>query len=200
MNILVERETDLEISWSPCVFLDKYIQGPIGRRGQGPDGSQWGVMEIATPILNIPHSVAVTIKFKVPDSNLFLQIVDCLKSLQTSENLLITYQSPVTIYNKVAKPEYKTCIDEVTQRNQKKNEHFDMLIKELEKLGCWTEDVSGPKLEQVGDECYTFEPEINWDNSYIKVCCHKDTKLFNFLNDSKILEKNFPQWYKDGKF
>lgn len=207
MEVLVERQQDLKLSWHPgCGFHKKglgkstYYVGPIGRRG--PNTTEEDLKK-EIKITEVPNSLVFYINFTNESKDLYETILNELENL-------IKYGDDIEIkekrgpYNRIErikpKPEYEDKIKEITERNEKINKEYIELVDKLEQLGCCCDDISGPKYEKLIDEYYELKEYVDYNSAYIHVCCHKDTKLYNYLNQAGILEKYFPQWYRDGKF
>lgn len=230
MEIFVERENDLNLSWHPgCIFMGMktynsnaipeymigeigstgccnpngmpdYVVGPIGSKGAGSNIQK---PEQILPITNVPSSIKLHIGFKNQnDDNLYKSILDIVEKLQNSgDQIKINKTDPRLKRDKVRiKDEFYDKHIELEERNLILKQKFLVLYNQLKELGCYLDDIGGPSYERIPDNWYEIKEYVDYTCCSIGVCCHDDTIFYKYLKEKGLLDKYFPEWYKNRKF
>jgi len=207
MDILLEHENDLDINWHPgCSRMghNTFSVGGIGRLGPGVS-----MEEARKPITitEVPKCLVVYISIKKSvDSKKAIQLCDLLnecfnKLLEQGDGIEIKGRQIIKSSQKKigVKMEFLDDYNKIAHENQKIRDKCNELIHQLESLGCAVNDASFPKLVQVPDEYYIYE-NVTEVNSRFDICCDSQTRFYQFLKDKGLLEKYFPEWYRNGCF
>ena len=195
MATIVAYQDDLKITWHPgCSYGNGYSVGAIGRRG--PDTTE---EDLNKEIRNteIPSCLALHITIPGDVKHLYEVIFNELKINYTGIEVITNPPRELRMNGKI-KEEYQLQHDAIVERNSQIGKKYAELVTQLEDLGCDTSDLSGPKLEKIPDSFYDFTMQ-NTD-SFIEVRCHNATKFYEYLYSAGVLEKFYPQWYRDGKY
>jgi len=97
------------------------------------------------------------------------------------------------------KEKYIRIFNEITHHNNKIEERYDNLVTQLEELGCNLDDIKAPRYIPILDEWFEWSEYYDYKVNY-SIGCHSETKFYNFLKEQNLLEKYFPQWYRDGHY
>ena len=228
MEIFIERENELNLSWHPgCMFMGmktssscysigeigstgcvgntecnskpEYIVGAIGSKG--PSCSEQP-KEI-TPITKVPSSIKMSISFKNKnDSTLYETILNIVRDLQKSgDQIEINHTQPRLRRDKVKiKDKFHDEYEKMEERNSSIRQKFIALCTQLEELGCFVDDLGQPKYERVPENWYEINEYTDYSCCSIGVCCHDDTIFYKYLKEKGLLDKYFPEWYKNRQF
>ena len=228
MEIFVERENDLILSWHPgCIFMGmktynsnvapEYMIGEIGSTGcrgpssvseymVGPIGSK-GASDIkpeqTSPITDVPSSIKLHIGFKNKnDDNLYNSILEIVENLQKSgDQIQINKTGPRPRKDKIKiKDEFSDKYMELEERNLILKQKFLVLYNQLKELGCYLFDIGEPSYESIPYNWYEIKEYTDYSCCSIGVCCHDDTIFYKYLKEKGLLDKYFPEWYKNRKF
>lgn len=201
MQLLLDRGDELNMDWHPGCIYDgngNYYYGPVGRRGPGVTDE-----DLKNPFVvpSIPTCLQYTISLKNNDAQLYKLIITALTDLKNSGDVIDVKMGGVRhVREKIkVKDECKEIVDKITLENNQLKDKFTSLADELDKLGCDTSDVGCPKYKLIPDEYFEWN-EYDDYKTCISVGCHNGTIFYKFLQKNGLLEKYFPQWYKDGKF
>jgi hypothetical protein len=201
MDSIINNEQKLTFSWYPgCIYNrhdNSYTVGEISRRGPGSK-------QILDPWTcpSVPSSLSFSIRFKNKDDlELFQEIKTMLHSLIDHEQMQIMTYSPQFMREQiVVKDKYREEVDQIIISNEIVKEKFRLLKLQLEELGCDHTNLKGPAYKTIPDEYYEWHEYYNSQKSGFTVYCHNETIFYKALNDSGILDKYFPEWYKAGNF
>lgn len=194
MEILINREADLEFSWHPnCVFQgNDYIISPIkSKHLMVKDDNH-------NPV--IPKSLQFHINFKnKEDVNLYKDILEIINDMKTYDQIKVIKNEPRVIREKVClKRECKNQFMKTNHDNKKRREKYITLVNKLKDLGCSQFD--HPEYKDIPNDWFEWKEYIDTTSASISVCCHSDTQFYKFLQRNDMLEKYFPEWYKTGHF
>lgn len=195
MELLLQREADLKMSWHPgCMHIGgkDYAVGEIGRTGPGSpkDAPDW-----KTP--SVPSSVSFTITAN--NQELHDSIVAVLRELEKTDQIKVNAQMAYNTKTKIkTKDQFVELEKIVTEANNKITQRVTELCHELELLGCSTDDLGCAKYTVMPADCFEWETKTNYGN--ICVYSHSGTQFYQFLNSNGLLEKHFPEWYRNGNF
>ena len=95
------------------------------------------------------------------------------------------YQSPLTI---------------IPLNSEKVEEKYSILVGQLEELGCYCSKLGKPTYQTIPDDWYEWREYIDTERFSISICCHNGTKFYQYLQSNGILDKYFPEEYKNWKF
>lgn len=185
MEILIQKESDLDMSWFPGCQYDPYNKayqiGPVGKIGPG---SIFNNNDLT--ITTIPNCLVYKISLRNNDVDLYNQIKELLESFKT-DNIDIKIPSPIYKNEKIStKPEYINNIIKIMEKNNMIEGQYNNLLNQLENLGCDISEISDPTYEQIPDEYF------NWNEYYdyrvtFDVCCHSETLFYKFLLKNLLL-------------
>jgi len=198
MEILLENEDRLNLSWDPGCYFDgsKYTAGAIGRRGANTTDEDLKKPWICS---NLPSALHFHIRFKnIEDIDLFKKIKDIINNTVDGRvDIRVVY--PKLQKNKFSlKDEYKEQVNIILEENEKMKQKYLDLIKQLNELGCECNDC--PSYKIIPNEWYNCEEYEDATKAGIDILCHDKTQIYIFLKENGILDKYFPEWYKLGNF
>ena len=198
MDILIDREEDLDFSWSPGCFFNgtTYITGPISRRGPGVTDEDLKKSWICS---GLPTALSFSITFKNGNVGvLYKEILHIICTLEHQDQLKISTRVPTVTKRQLGlKEEFRSKADEINEKNDKIREKILSLIEKLDQLGCNCQDLIFPDYNIIPAEWYNWEERTY---ASINICCHNKTELYKFLQEKGILDKYFPEWYRKGEF
>lgn len=199
MELLLERENDLVMTWHPgCFYSNGYQYGPIGRIGPkpGPDEPQQD-----NTVITIPNSLAFSISMKNNDKELYDKLNNMLQQIKVNDNIDVNLDRGTTHKKEKlgVKPEHEINIKKINELNEYILDRYNQLTNELEQMGCDTNDLRGPKLEIIPNEYYEWNEYDDYKVSY-RIGCQNGTKFYKFLYEKGLLDKYFPEWYRKGEF
>lgn len=207
MEIILQNENNLNISWHPGCFKIQpghYVVGPIGRTGHNPNSLDniVSASDVVLPNTTIPDQLSISFSLKNNDKDLYQSLVSLANNLKLDPELEIIINQPRLIHEKIcAKPEYENKVRELEEANKIIDQKFCNLLSQLEELGCTTDDIGHPRYEIIPEEYYEWKHYYDYIPFFrIEIRCHKDTEFYKFMNKSGLLKKYFPQWYAEGKF
>jgi hypothetical protein len=207
MEIIIDREADLILSWAPHAYWiggSTYDVGPIGRTGPvGMRGSD------SLGPRNLPDSLIFYIRFKdETDLPLYLAIRKGLEVLKTYDEISI---NQLSYHNGNRKsyiirekgnlyPVYEKEVAKIEKENKLIEAKYLVLVDQLEELGCDCDDLKSPKYQTIPNDWYEWNESIDINRDSFNICCHKGTKFYQHLQKHGILNKYFPEWYRMGNF
>jgi hypothetical protein len=202
MEIIADRESDLKLSWNPATIWkggSTYTSVIIGRMGPG------GKVPWKDP--SLPNSLNFIIQFKNRDDiPLYQAISEMLDKLKTVDDEILisgTNRTPNSFLvreKRNLKENYQTKATEIKRENDLLRNQISILVKQLEHLGCDCDDLRGPLYQTIPDDWYEWNEYIDVTKASISVCCHDQTKFYQYLRECGILDKYFPEWYRIGAF
>ncbi len=203
MNILLENEDKLNLSWSPnCFYIGngKYSVGPIGRLGPGVDPDN--IPPWISPKVEDIECLSFFIFIKECNPYLYKQIKQAILGLE-DENIQIIYLDYRTIEEQVGvKEEYKETYKKCVLNNNRLDEEVERVLGELRKLVHLVElDYSINGKLPISYDWFIYEGKIDETRAAgMEIRCVKGTKFYQFLQDNGLVEKYYPAWYKKGNF
>jgi len=197
MELLLEKESDLTMSWHPgCIHMggNSYTVGALGSTGPGKSSEQ---PQWKPPIVS--KSLQFTIGFKTIDTDSYNKIVSAINELANTDPVKVNVSGIWNTKNKVkTKDSFVELEKEVIAQNEITRKKFEKLCDKIEAMGCYLDDVSPPKYMTLPEDCFEWETKVNFGG--ISVCCHSETQFYKFLDSNGLLEKYFPEWYRTGNF
>jgi hypothetical protein len=198
MEIIIEHENDLELSWHPsCGWIEGYTY-VVGIRGAT---EKLGPNESPKP----PNSLVFNIRFKNKnDVQLLKTIWGMLNELKTTDQITINsfgyHTEPLIKERGNLKAGYQNEISEMGKKNALIQEKYSILVGQLEELGCYCSKLGKPTYQTIPDDWYEWREYIDTERFSISICCHNGTKFYQYLQSNGILDKYFPEEYKNWKF
>ncbi len=201
MEIFVERENDLSLSWNPgCLFegikqgepnYQTFMWGYAGCSGVRPDGTSIET-DYSRPYVrtDIPDAIQFSIGFKESDMDLYKLILHVVTELKNNgDEIKINYRT--RLIRKNIKDEFMDKVKMIENRNSLQKEKFDQICSKLDEIGVNYDDLN-PGYESIPDEYYEHT-EIP---SSISVCCHDKTEFYQFLKTNGLLDKYYPESFR----
>lgn len=84
------------------------------------------------------------------------------------------------------KEEYKRQIEEINESNKLIKEKFNKLVKQLEELGCYCDDLL-PTYKKIPNDWYHIHEYIDISNCYIGIYYHQNTKFYEFIKSAGLI-------------
>ncbi|HSW76398.1 MAG TPA: hypothetical protein VLG50_05110 [Candidatus Saccharimonadales bacterium] len=180
MEIIIEKEKDLVLS---------YASMPIYPT---TGDSVW------YRIKNFGYDVYV-LSIGVKDKeniNCFLSVSEALSRLKVSDGVgcegLCTYDQLSYYFLKKdiidIKDEYKNEINKLNQKNEDIKTKFNHLVKQLENLGCYCDDLE-PKYESIPDEWYNYHTYYDLTRANIRIYYHQHSTFYEYLNSKGLFDR-----------
>lgn len=195
MDVLLHP--DLKYSWHPgCGYISPgyYCVGPIGRIGPGTTFP----LPPPTPNTEIPTCLAIYIEF--PNKEVQEQVVSCVRQLvKEGDDIQVIYpENNTQIIHEGVKMAHLNEYCKIQAQNEEIGKKWQELSVQLEQIGCDVDDCRGPKYVPVPREFYITRVEEILGR--MEVRCKKGTRFYDHLHSNGILEKVYPQWYRDGNY
>jgi hypothetical protein len=194
MEILINREPDLELSWHPnCIFQGTdYVISPIKSKSLMVNDEEHDP--------TIPKTLQFHIGFKnKEDVNLYKDILEIINDIAKYDQIKVIKNEPKVTKEKVClKKECKKQFTKTNKNNKKTKAKYDKLVNKMRDLGCRQFDF--PDYGDISNQWFEWKEYIDTTSASISVCCHSETHFYKFLQRNNMLEKYFPEWYKPGNF
>jgi hypothetical protein len=155
IKVLLENKDVLSFSVSRGCLYDKdakrWIFGCIGSQGAAPVIGDTGSPPIKQPIKRPLYIDAFIFYVRIPkeDFKLHDRLFSALTEFQKDKNddVILEENKPIHYFKKRSKSEYRVKADEIEQINAQRQLEYNLLCDKLEALGCCTDDLGGPKME-----------------------------------------------------
>lgn len=203
MDILIEREQDLCISWYPgCTFagIDNNGRATYNTFGVVRKNSDMTLKSLPK-VFNLPKHLILTIMFKnKTDIDLYERILKVIRDLERNDHITINTTEPVTIRERsYIKDGYELEVKNIINYNTEISEKFNVLIQQLKDIGCDCSNLY-PVLRTIPDEYYQWDEYKDVQNASINIYCYHETCFYKFLQENNLIEKYMPNWYTRGNF
>jgi len=194
----------LKISWEPAIYEggNRYICGPMGRHAPKP--ADW------KPMTTLPAGMKLTISIfhdseklyldEKKDPKLYEQTLDLVTRLGEPDQIKMEESRPPWKKTEILnpKPEFKEIVEDWQAKNTAIMTEFHELIVKLEELGCDIDDGPGsPRVHVIPQEYFVTRDYLDFGLCYISFCMNFNMKIYQFLKEQGVLDRVFPQWYRD---
>ena len=200
-RFLLKNENKLKVNWHPGCFYDKdkgkYITGPIGSTGPVSNEEAVKPKPKPTQITEIPKALSIYVSTEDTDENIHSELFSLFEELKTDNSIEVICNKYFTIQSKIPKSEYREIVNEIEARNKIILDKVAILSKQLEELGCDIDEMSGPDIEIIPNEYYDIS--LN-QHSTIIINCHSETDFYQMMLKNGILERAFPEWFRNCNF
>ena len=152
MELLLEKKSDLIINSYECVHTgeNNYHINSMGCTGPpGPVSIQREPSGL--------KAILFSINFKTFNQNNYIRLIDSIKKLAEADQIKVNVSTTWNTKKKIKTKDNFLDLEKVIMtQNEAITNKFVQLCNELEKLGCYTEEISQPDYITLPEKCFEW--------------------------------------------